>query len=313
MEQTLGVLAHRGGLIAEHPQLTVGVLRAVSRPGGLELELMARRPLDRRGPTERQADIRAGRTGPAPAPRNLLPPYDEGLDLRVGRLDEAGHAHWVYPRSTSSFSGDHAGGTHGPTLQTLILLPPVFDRLSLVLAWPEIGFPETVVDLPLPSRATVHRDTVSIWDAPVHTSRPPETLRHRAGVLPATEPEAETGRIIAGPRVLARCEDAVVVLNRLTETGDMLSFELGCLATVGIPHDMSTIGGAAVAVVRDDEAVWAEPHTASAGGGDDSFVSAAEYAVARPTGDVLHLLISWPAAGLPDAVAAVPLSYNAIQ
>jgi hypothetical protein len=307
MDETLGVLAHHGGLIAAHPQLTVGVLRAISRPTGLELELVARRPLDRRTAAERQAAIRAGGPPPLPAPRRLLPPYDEGLELRVGRLDGDGRAHWVYAVGSSSSSGDHAGGVHGFSLQMTVLLPPLFDRLSLVLAWPEIGFPETVVELPLPDRATVDRDAVSIWDAPVHAVPPPPGLRFRTGTFPAVEPDAEAGRIVAPPRVLNRGGDAVVVLTRLTEIGDSLSFELQCLAAVDIPHDMSTIAGASVAVLTDGEATWARSHTASASGSDRRFESTAGYTVPRPDGDVLHLLISWPAAGLPDACVGVPL------
>ncbi|MEU4155236.1 hypothetical protein [Actinoplanes sp. NPDC026670] len=289
MDETLGVLAHHGGLIAEHPVLTVGILRAVARPGGLELELMARRP--------------PGRARSAPTPRNLLPPYDEGLDLRIAWLDETGRARWEYPAGSSSSSG-----AHGHNLQLLMRLPPMFDRLSLVLAWPEIGFPETVVDLPLPSRATVDRDTVSIWDAPVRTTRPPAALTYRSGDFAHSEPDAETGRMIAPPQVLARTSDAVVVLNRLTGIGDTLSFELVCLAAADIPHDLTRIAGASVAVVQGAEAVWARSHTASASGGDSSFESAAEYTVARPAGDVLHLLISWPESGLPDTVVAIPLN-----
>jgi hypothetical protein len=34
-----------GGLLVEHPELSVGVVRAVCRPTGLQLELLARRPL----------------------------------------------------------------------------------------------------------------------------------------------------------------------------------------------------------------------------------------------------------------------------
>ncbi|GIE76983.1 hypothetical protein Aph02nite_29330 [Actinoplanes philippinensis] len=210
MDRTLGVLAHRGGLIAERPELTVGVLRAVSRPTGLELELVARRPLDRRSAGERQADIRAGRRGPAPAPRRLLPPYDEG--------------------------------------------------------------------------------------------------RHRTGDFPAAEPDAETGRIVAGPEVLSRNDVAVVVLTRLTEVGGALSFELGCVATIGITHDLTTVEGATVAVVQDGEAVRVQPCTAGAGGGDDFFESLADYTVARPDGDVLPLLISWAAANLPEVCVDIPLT-----
>jgi hypothetical protein len=304
MDETLGVLAHHGGLIVQRPELTVGILLAISRPTGLELELMARRPLDRRTAAERQADTRAGSP---PSPRRLLPQYDEGLDLRVGRLDGDGRAHWEFATRSSSASGDPAGGVHGPSLQMTVRLPPVFDTLSLVLAWPEIGFPETVVELPLPDRATVDRGTVSIWDAPVRTTPPPAGLRYRDDDVPSAEPDDETGRIVAPPQVLSRGADAVVVLTRLTAIGDTLSFELGCLATVGIPHEMSTIPGASVAVLHDGEAVWVRSQTASASGGDDFFESLAEYTVGRPAGDVLHLLISWPAVGLPEACVDLPL------
>src|SRR6476661_1969763 len=106
MDETLGVLAHPGGLVVERPELSVGVVCAVSRPTGFELELLARRPLDRRSAVERQADIRAGRAAPPAAPRRLLPPFDEGIDLRVGWLDHDGRAHWQFASSWSSSSGD---------------------------------------------------------------------------------------------------------------------------------------------------------------------------------------------------------------
>jgi len=143
--ETLGVLAHRGGLLVERPELSVGVVRAVSRPSGLEVELLARRPPDGRSATERQADIRAGRGVVRAAQRRLLPAFDEGMDLRAGWLDDDGRPHWEYG-SRSSSSGDAAGGGRGPSLRTVLALPPLFDRVSMVLAWPEIGFPETVVD-----------------------------------------------------------------------------------------------------------------------------------------------------------------------
>jgi hypothetical protein len=141
MSETLGVLAHRGGLVVDRPELSVGVVHAVSRPTGLELELIARRPLDSRSAAERQADIRAGRDARPSAPRRLLPQVDEGTDLRVGWLDRDGRAHWEYG-SLSSSSGDHFEGVNGPSLRTVLRFPPMFDNMSIVLAWPEIGFPE---------------------------------------------------------------------------------------------------------------------------------------------------------------------------
>src|SRR4051812_26400889 len=140
--ETLGVPAHPGGMLVERPELTVGLVRATSSPAALEIELIARRPPDRR------AGIRA------PAAPHLLPAYDEGMDLRLAGLDENGRAHWSYPTQSSSESGVRFH------LRALFRLPPVFDAGSFVLAWPEIGFPETVVRLPLPDRETVERGTV---------------------------------------------------------------------------------------------------------------------------------------------------------
>jgi hypothetical protein len=90
-----------------------------------------------------------------PAPRHLLPPADEGIDLRVGWLDADGRAHWECDSSESS--GGSAGAVHGPLTRTRLRLPPLFDRVSVVLAWPEIGFPETIVDPPLPDRRRPRR------------------------------------------------------------------------------------------------------------------------------------------------------------
>src|SRR6266487_423928 len=199
MVETLGALAHHGGLVVERPELSVGIVRAVSRPTGLELELLARRPLDRRSASERQADIRGGRVEPSIAPRRLLPPFDEGIDLRVGWLDHYGRAHWEFGSGSSS-GGDHFEGTNGPSLRTVLRFPPLFDHASVVLAWPEIGFPETVVELSLPDRATVERNTVSIWDAPLGVRRAPSSLNHRIGAFPLEELAIEAGRIVAMPQ-----------------------------------------------------------------------------------------------------------------
>ncbi|MFD1047817.1 alpha/beta fold hydrolase, partial [Kibdelosporangium lantanae] len=55
---TLGALAHHGGMLVERPELTVGLLTAISRTSGLEIELLARQPLDRRDPEQRKREIR---------------------------------------------------------------------------------------------------------------------------------------------------------------------------------------------------------------------------------------------------------------
>ena len=46
--QSLGAVAYPGGVLVCRPELTVGVVHAVSRPSALEVELLARRLLARR-------------------------------------------------------------------------------------------------------------------------------------------------------------------------------------------------------------------------------------------------------------------------
>lgn len=321
MDETLGVPAHRGGLVVRRPELSVGIVGAFARPDGLEVDLLARRPLDARSAAERQAAIRAGLDAVQPAPRRLLPPYDEGLDLRVGWVDPAGRAHWEFgSRSTSD--GDRI---HGMTVRTRLHLPPMYDHASLLLAWPEIGFPEAVVDLPLPDRGTVERGTVSVWSAPVTGTPAPDLADHRVDPTPLDEPPVEAGRIVAGPRVVSRGPGAVVALTRVTSVGDLLSLELLSIAT-GEPARAVTAAsfppprpsadparvradgpGAAVAVVDGASAVWARFGSGGSSGGDTDFRARIELAVPRPAGSVLELLVAWPAAGLSDVLVRVPL------
>lgn len=331
MTETLGVLAHRGGLLVQRPELSVGVVQAVSRPSGLEVELLARRPLDRRSATERQADIRAGRDGVPAAPRVLLPPHDEGLDLRVGWLDAGGAAHWELQPSSLS-GGDPLDGTNGPFLRSVLRFPPMFDELSVVLAWPEIGFPETVVTVPLPDRATVERETVPVWQAPLASGPAPDQVRHRVAAHPSEYPALEAGRVVAGPRVVSRDEHAAVVLDRVTDAGPVLYLGLsafasgataGAVVAAGIepipraldePDDADRIrrrGPApAVAVIVGDEAFWYEYSQGCSAGGDADFAAVFEFALARPDDDVLDLIVAWPLAALADVRVHMPLHDN---
>ncbi|MGW4213817.1 hypothetical protein ACWEIJ_37940 [Lentzea sp. NPDC004789] len=324
--ETLGAVAHPGGLLVRRPELTVGVVRAVSRLSALEIELLARRPLDRRSATERQRDIRDG-VSVQPAPRRLLPVHDEGIDLRVGRLDHAGRAHWEFATSFSSSSGDHFLGTNGPSYRALVRFPPSFDQIPLVLAWPEIGFPETVVTLPLPGRTTVERATISIWQAPLDGRPVPEGLTHLADRRHAA-PAVETGTNAAAPRVLHRRDHQVaVVLTRLTAVGSMLSAELLSIAkgdsaaaiTARAFHsrrpapgdDPARIRaggrGASLAVIRGQEAYWLRSGDGSSSGGDEIFTSLREFTLNRPHDDLLDLLVAWPLAGLHDVRVRIPL------
>jgi hypothetical protein len=328
MTETLGVLAHRGGLLVERPELSVGVVRAISRRSGVELELLARRPLDRRSAVERQADIRAGRDGPPAAARRLLPVFDEGMDLRVGWLDLDGRPHWEFG-SRSSSSGDHFQGSVGPSLRTVLRLPPLFDQVSVVLAWPEIGFPETVVSMPLPDRATVEEGDVSVGRAPVDSTPASHSLNHHVGAVLAERLAVEAGRVVAGPQVLSRGEHAAVVLTRLTVVGSAMSMELlsvaegetaDAVAATAFPPSRPPPGshgdaeqvrswgpGASTAVVRGSDAFWIRPCEGTSAGGAHHFVNTGEFALSRPAGGVLDVVVAWPGAGLPDMRVRIPL------
>ncbi|MGZ3145134.1 hypothetical protein ACVDFE_24685 [Lentzea chajnantorensis] len=311
--EVLGAVAHPGGLLVHRPELVVGVVRAISTPWALEIELQARRPLDHRGAAE-------------VAPRRLLPAHDEGVDLRVAWLDETGHAHWEYALSSWSDSGDHVGGTSGH--RVVFRFPPVFDEMSLVLAWPEIGFPETIVRLPLPDRATVERTTTSIWRAPLDVRPLPQGLTHH--VAPHHDaPALETGTIAAPPLVLhRRVHRAAVVLTRLTVVGPVLSAELLCVArghaadvvnehafsdrqdtAPDDPARVRTSGpGAAVAVVQGSGAFWVRRGELVASGGDQTFSCLQQLVLRRPEDGWLDLVVAWPLAGLGDVLVRVPLT-----
>jgi hypothetical protein len=218
---TLGALAHHGGMLVERPELTIGLLTAISRTSGLEIELLARQPLDRRDPEQRKLEIRQRIE---PAPRRLLPRFDEGADLRVGRL-VGGRVEWLFGGLRSGSSGDHYQGTFGPSIQTTYLLPATYDTVDLVFAWPEIGFAETVVTLPLPDQATVTQATVDVWQAPLHVLPAPALSKEdQAGYVDRVA--VETGTSVAPPQVLNRSNKAVVTLRRLTVLDSVVSLEV---------------------------------------------------------------------------------------
>ncbi|MBB4691704.1 hypothetical protein [Paractinoplanes abujensis] len=275
-EASVGVPAHRGGLLVRQPALTVGVVQIIARPSGLDVELIARR----------------GVPGP-PAARHLLPPYDEGVDLRVGRLDDTGRARWEY----GSVASD------GATWRTRTRFPTTYDQFELVLAWPEIGFAEFTTVLPLPGRDEVERGCASVWQAPVFMAPVPAGVRRRPAAGFLDTPPLENGRICARPRVLAREQDGVVVLTRLTEVGGVLSMAVESHSRVRLP--VGTIGpwGATIAVLRDRDAVVLDPYEGEAG---DHFASG-EFVLPRPPGQVLDLVVSWPAVGLAGVRATIPL------
>jgi hypothetical protein len=328
VDETLGLLGHPGGILVDHPRLRVGVVAATSRRDGLELELVARSPRNPDSMTD------------PPAPRVLLPRYEEGMHLRVAWLDADDRPHWEYG-SVDMSTGYAFNGT---ILRTRLLLPPMFDAVRIVLAWPEIGFPEAVVTLPLPGRDAVDRADASIWTAPVDHLPTPAGLTIVPTAIHSLDVDAEAGLVLSGPRVLHRGDDAVVVLTRLTLVGQALSAEVHSIArgraggtatmaamyrprrggrdtdaehpdeprsgrrhsTPEHPEEPGT--GATIALLLDDEAHRLLPAQGTASGGDDTFSGRAEYAFDRPESDVLDLVVGWREAGLADAHVRLPLT-----
>lgn len=307
---TLGVLAHRGGPLVRRPELAVGVVQAVSRPSGLSLEVIARRPLDRRDATQRQRDIQLRRGEQARvAPRRLLPDHDDGENLRLAWLDQTGRAHWEYSSTSSSSSGDDHTGSDGPSWRSTYVLPPMYDQLSLVLAWPEIDFEETPITIPLPDRATVERATTSIWRAPVDALPVTEPLTDHRTAHHAPVP-IETGTVIAAAQVLHRGDHAVVALTRLTAIGSALSIELLGVATGPLADTLTARApewiGPSLAVTKGNDAFWIPLQEGTSTGGEQRFATVQELTTHRPDGDTLDLIVAWPQAGLPNARVRIP-------
>ena len=291
--ESVGVVAHPGGLVVDRPDVTVGVVRAVSRLRGVEVELISRVPGDRVGP---QGDRRP-------------PVYDEGIDLRFGWVDE-GRVRWAVPVLGETwhyqFPNDH--------FRAVFALPPLFGEVSWVVAWPQVGLGETVVVVALPERAAVERDDVPVWTAGIGTPVVGEFERRDAE--PVLDPvDIETGVVVASPVVLHGAGEAVVVLSRVTAIGRWLALEVLSLAK-GTTADVVAARPpgssrpppprtkvAAVAVVVGSVAVT--PHLVDMVSSDGS--GRAEYVLPRPDGP-LDLLVSWPLAGLSEVRVRVELA-----
>lgn len=287
---SLGALAHHGGLLVDRPELTVGLLTAISRTSGLEIELVARQPLDRRDTEQRKREMRQR---VEPAPRRLLPRFDEGEDLRVGRL-AGDRVDWLFANQASTSSGDHHEGTFGPSVQATLLLPATYDTVDLVFAWPEIGFTETVVTLALPDHATVTQATVDVWQAPLHVLPAPALSKEdQAGY--ADRVAVESGTSVAAPQVLNRGEDAVVVLRRLNVLDSLVSL---VVESIGPASDIRVRNTPAIAVLNGTEATWLRPGDGGTSGDGTVTHTDTEFRAARPEGDVLDLLVGWPQSGL---------------
>jgi len=321
--QVLGAVAHRGGVIVDHETLRVGVVQMVSRTSGLQITVVARRPADRRSTAERQAAIRAGDVTPG-ASRLLLPSSDEGMELRLGWLDSDRHARWEYPHSSESSSGS-ADGEEGPSLRATFVLPPLFEAMTLLLAWPEIGFPETSIELALPDAVTVERASVSIWDAGLPELRMPSWARQVTADLDTVPIAEESGTVIAQPRTLRRSADAALVLTRLSAYKNVLQAtitgvargtvadQLGCqyFPPIGSSDDdlLAFFGRAkpVFGLVQDNILMTAAPGDGTATGGPGIYETETRFAVPRPADhQPLQLAVGWPQAGLDIVEIVLP-------
>lgn len=316
--QELGAVAHRGGVIVEHETLRVGIAQLVSRTSGLQISMVAQRPADRRGTAERQAAIRAG-DEVVTSPRRLLPAADEGMELRLGWLDSGGRAQWAYPQSSMADSGGPAGDAPGPTLRATFLLPPLFGSMTLLLAWPEIGFPETSIELALPDARTVERASVSIWDAELPDSRTPSWKRQViAAPSPYSTTAEETCTALASPRVLLRSAGAALVLSwlsaddaviRATVTGVVHGTLAERLWRVrmspppghhGEPPPLLDPADPLFGIVQGETLLTAVPVAGSASGGSAFYEAEASFVLPRPADrQPFELGVGWPPAGLP--------------
>lgn len=313
--QVLGAVAHRGGVIVEHETLRVGVVQMVSRTSGLQITVVARRPADRRSTAERQAAIRAGEVTPGSS-RLLLPSPDEGMELRLGWLDSDRHARWAYPDGSESSSDGSAEDESGPSLRATFTLPPLFKAMTLLLAWPEIGFPETSIELTLPDAVTVERASVSIWDADLPKSRIPSWARHVTAELDTVPIAEESGTVIAQPQTLHRSADSALVLTRLSAYSNVLQATVTGVARGTIAdqlrhrrfppigssdNDVLAFFGRARPVfglVQDNILMTAAPG-GTATGGPGIYETETRFAVPRPADhQPLHFAVGWPQAGL---------------
>jgi hypothetical protein len=304
-EDAVGVLAHRGGLLAATPEVTVGVVRAVSRADRLEFELIARAPGDRIGPH-----------------RTRRPPgYGEGRDPRLGWLDGDGRVRWAYPAR-----GSAPGHRQSPDsyFRATFALPPLFDEVSLVLAWPEIDFPETVITLPLPDQAAVDRATTSIWSPGTGTPVVADRWHRRSADPIFDQIDVESGTVVAGPAVLHGSEQAAVVLTRVTAVGALLSMEVlsvarGEVATAVDAHVFDPAlrrapqlrgpmrGTAALAVIHGSDAIRPHSPFSSSSGSPGNFACRTDFTLPNPATGTLDLLVSWPLAGLTEVRVHVDL------
>jgi hypothetical protein len=131
VDLTLGVLAHRGGLLVRRPELTVGVVQLTAIGSALSIELfgVATGPL---------ADTLSARPFPPP-------PQGNGPSLAVAKENDA---FWISAHEGTSTRG----GPRFDTVQEFITRRPDGDTLDLIVAWPQADLPNAWVRIPCTTR-----------------------------------------------------------------------------------------------------------------------------------------------------------------
>lgn len=239
----------------------------------------------------------------------------------MGWLDSDRHVRWEYPHSSESSSGGSADDGPSPSLRATFMLPPLFEAMTLLLAWPEIGFPETSIELALPAAGTVEHASVSIWDAELPDPRTPSWARQITADPDSAAPIAEeTGTAIAQPQTLHRSTDAALVLTRLSAYENVLQATITGVArgttadrlrhprfpTIHSPDtDLPAFFGRATPVfglIEGDVLITAVPGASTATGGLGSYEAETTFAVPRPADhQQLQIAVGWPQAGLDTA------------
>jgi hypothetical protein len=196
-DELLGVVVHSGLVFGRGKNVVAALRRITAFPTGLALDAVVlargihaqaagrraqaataqRRAVataqgEEEAAAQHESEAAAQREGTAAAERHhalqqgrierrYVPSFDEGDVLRLGVATPAAGTRWL----------DAYGSTRSETevhyrLEAAFWLTPLplEGLLTLVCAWPEIGLPETQVDIILPDLAVRAAETFSLWD-----------------------------------------------------------------------------------------------------------------------------------------------------
>jgi hypothetical protein len=197
-DELLGVVVHSGLVLCRRRDVVTALRRITAFPAGLVLDTVVlargvhaqaagRRQLaatahrqaaaaaqrEDEAAAQHDSEAAAQREGAAAAERRhalkqarierrYLPSFDEGDVLRLGITAPTGEALWLDAYASSSSATEARYRLEAAYWLTPL---PVDGLLSLVCAWPEIGLPETRIDIILPDLAVRAAETFPLWDA----------------------------------------------------------------------------------------------------------------------------------------------------